>query len=667
MKKLIYCLLFMFIILAGCNPKIVQIECVQNNIVADIKEFNISNYNLKVKYNNDNETQLPITKDMINSSDLEKLNILGEHTITINYEGLFTTLNITLTKKVIDFDVDLTNVNKEIDKFKLSDIKLIVMYSDNSKDTIDCSNEMLSEKDNQKLTKLGYHKFYINYQGLYKVVEITLEKHINIRFICDDEVIYEETIKVGEMLTKIPDVKEKENYTGIWDLDDFSNLCEDTDVTAIYTYNKEVLFEELKQELLNMYSNITVESNLKLVTSYKDCTITWQNEYISNNGTLSRPYKKTNSYLIATLNYNGDQEQISIPVTIEGYKSLDKGIASNYIYRYYNKVTAEYFDTMDIIYCAFMEIDTKGGFSGVDASNNSIASSNARVRENIKNYIMPKAKEKGIYVIVSLGGGGAAPRDTFKIIAGDATLRKTFANNIVNLINNYGYDGVDIDWETPTATEKENFTLLTKEIYEAVKKNNPNHFVTAAIGGGKWQPPRYDLTNSGKYLDYINIMTYSMCSESGYYQNALYPSSTFHNAEAKVGKTLISCSMEESKQIFLNYNIPASKMIFGFAFYGIKEKLVNGVWSSGGSVMYDKIKAYQKSADYTYHFDDIAKVPYLLSADKTIFITYDDPMSIKIKCKYVLDNKMAGVMYWENGCDTTGDLVHAINEGMNKK
>ena len=42
-------------------------------------------------------------------------------------------------------------------------------------------------------------------------------------------------------------------------------------------------------------------------------------------------------------------------------------------------------------------------------------------------------------------------------------------------------------------------------------------------------------------------------------------------------------------------------------------------------------------------------------------------MSIKIKCKYVLDNKMAGVMYWENGCDTTGDLVHAINEGMHNK
>ena len=51
MKKLIYCLLFMFIILAGCNPKIVQIECVQNNIVADIKEFNISNYNLKISIN----------------------------------------------------------------------------------------------------------------------------------------------------------------------------------------------------------------------------------------------------------------------------------------------------------------------------------------------------------------------------------------------------------------------------------------------------------------------------------------------------------------------------------------------------------------------------------------------------------------------------------------
>ena len=115
----------------------------------------------------------------------------------------------------------------------------------------------------------------------------------------------------------------------------------------------------------------------------------------------------------------------------------------------------------------------------------------------------------------------------------------------MNFIVENNIHGIDIDWETPASNEATNFTLLMKAIYEKVKAYNKNYLVTAAIGGGKWQPPKYDLPNSKDYLDYVNLMTYSMATGNGYYQNALFKSTK--------GATLTSCTIEESIKIFNDY------------------------------------------------------------------------------------------------------------------
>ena len=39
---------------------------------------------------------------------------------------------------------------------------------------------------------------------------------------------------------------------------------------------------------------------------------------------------------------------------------------------------------------------------------------------------------------------------------------------------------------------------------------------------------------------------------------------------------------------------------------------------------------------------------------------------MKAKCDYVKKIGAAGIMYWQNGQDTTGDLVGAIKDGLNK-
>ena len=126
--------------------------------------------------------------------------------------------------------------------------------------------------------------------------------------------------------------------------------------------------------------------------------------------------------------------------------------------------------------------------------------------------------------------------------------------------------------------------------------------------------------------------------------------------------------MEETAKIYQNRGVPNSKMIWGAAFYGMKQVLENGSWVSKGSILYNNLlNNYLNNTQYTKYYDTRCEEPYLLSSDGTTFISYDDARSIIAKCKWCLDNGMGGMMYWEWGCDyLTDELLLAIKEGYNK-
>ena len=73
-----------------------------------------------------------------------------------------------------------------------------------------------------------------------------------------------------------------------------------------------------------------------------------------------------------------------------------------------------------------------------------------------------KLKNPHLKIGISVGGWGREAN--FPIVAGDATKRENFANNIVKFIEYLGYDFVDIDWEYPSSSDKENFTKFLKAI-----------------------------------------------------------------------------------------------------------------------------------------------------------------------------------------------------------
>jgi chitinase len=418
--------------------------------------------------------------------------------------------------------------------------------------------------------------------------------------------------------------------------------------------------EELEL-FINSFIPAKATTDITLPTSYSKYQIEWETSEayaISSTGVYQRPYQDT--IVTLTANITSDDIQIvkTYEVEVDGYKELSTGIASSYIYRNYHILTNEFFETLDIINTAFIIASEDASLSGT------------AYLSNVETYIIPRARLHGNWVIMSV-----APESKWSTIAASPSLVNKFADNIVEMINTYGFDGVDIDWETPKSGEQTRFTELMRVVYTKVKENNPNHLVTAAIAGGMWQPPMYDLINSQQYLDYINMMTYGMTSSNGYYQNALFKDTTYHHATFNVGRTLTSCSIEESVQIYNEtFNIPYSKIIVGVAFYGMKQvRSFNqstqtwSTWTGDGSVYYAYIvNNYLNSSNYTRYYDASAGVPYIVKNDGTEFVSYDDPRSIADKSAYILENELGGMMFWENGTDTTGTLLLALRLGLNK-
>jgi len=62
----------------------------------------------------------------------------------------------------------------------------------------------------------------------------------------------------------------------------------------------------------------------------------------------------------------------------------------------------------------------------------------------------------------------------------------------------------------------------------------------------------------------------------------------------------------------------------------------------------------------------VANAPYLYNAEKQTFVSYDDPDSLVLKCNYVLENKLRGVMFWDYESDPTGTMLDAVDAGLRK-
>ena len=224
----------------------------------------------------------------------------------------------------------------------------------------------------------------------------------------------------------------------------------------------------------------------------------------------------------------------------------------------------------------------------------------------------------------------------------DATRRKVFAQSCRALCDEYGIDGIDIDWEFPgnnssgeasAADERQNYTLLMRDLREAL---GDGLLLTMASSSS---PDYYDYKGCIKYLDFVNVMTYDMASPP-HHHSALYRGGEVGNGWKVAHESILE---------HLKAGIPREKLVMGLAFYG------NGNGDGSGSanqISLQEIEDGIANGKWEDHWDDVAKVPYVTNARTGAFVYgYDNARSLSVKCQYILDNNLAGGMYWEYAND----------------
>lgn len=284
-------------------------------------------------------------------------------------------------------------------------------------------------------------------------------------------------------------------------------------------------------------------------------------------------------------------------------------------------------------------------------------------------------RHPGILPVMAVGGWGA---DGFSQAAATESSRTAFVESAVDLMQEHGFLGIDIDWEYPGSSvagiqsskdDPDNLLLLIKALRSAFDgltlQDGVKRFISIAVGGSKQYADKLNCEAVGQLVDQVNVMTYDLrgFEKVTGHHTGLYPE------EGDIDEVSAATAIEA----FQAAGIPKEKLMIGAAFYGrawrsVKSTENNGLGQKAGtsgnkSYGYDAIETMVSDGSYTRYWDDKVMAPYLFNG-KT-FISYEDEESITAKGAYAKANGLMGVMFWEYGHDKTGTLVKALYESMN--
>jgi chitinase len=289
----------------------------------------------------------------------------------------------------------------------------------------------------------------------------------------------------------------------------------------------------------------------------------------------------------------------------------------------------------------------------------------ARDTAVIQKMVSLKSKNPDLKVLISLGGWGGCKTcsDVFSTKEG----RKEFTQSIKEIYDYFKVDGLDLDWEYPgisgfpghkfAPADKKNFTSLVKELRTLGYEKELSF---AAGASQRYLDSAVQWKKVMKMVNYVNLMTYDMSGPGS--KTAMHHTSLYSTPEQ-------SRSVDWMVKALIDKGISSEKIIVGSAFYGKifqdVENTNNGLGQPAKfktTIGYkDMPKTFPADSGWVYHWDETASAPFLYNESKKQFFTYDDKRSIAAKTKYVIDNKLGGIMYWHLGQDIyTDGLMDAI-------
>jgi len=268
-------------------------------------------------------------------------------------------------------------------------------------------------------------------------------------------------------------------------------------------------------------------------------------------------------------------------------------------------------------------------------------------------------------------GGWYEGSEKYSDMARDPGLRKRFIASVVEFLDKWDFDGIDMDWEYPgnrggdKRVDKNTFLDLLKEMRTELDKKG--YLITAAVSAGKDTIDKaYNIPMMNKYLDFFNIMTYDY---HGGWEDTLGHNAPLYMRPDEANDPLNSIfNVNYSINYWINAGAEKSKMVMGIPFYGRAFEIDNNERTFFGAKAVDMspegyisgergVLGYNefceiyknRASDWTIKYDEYYRAPY--AYNKSIWIGYDDIKSVACKVTYLKQMGLSGGMIWSMETD----------------
>jgi GH18 family chitinase/chitodextrinase len=228
--------------------------------------------------------------------------------------------------------------------------------------------------------------------------------------------------------------------------------------------------------------------------------------------------------------------------------------------------------------------------------------------------IVSLAHANGVKVGIAVGGWSELNNADFQSMAGNASYRTTFVNNIMSFIQTYQLDGVDIDWEYPVeGADPANFSTLMTALGNSLHAQGK--FLTAAVSAQGYfaNGVQSSVFNA---VDFLNIMVY--------------------DGDGGAGHSPYSYAIS-SLDYWAGRGLPAAKTVLGVPFYARPS------WKSFKTLVAEGANPNNDTYNGDY---------------------FNGINTIKQKTNLAFDRSLGGMMIWELSQDATGNnsLLTAIRQ-----